>query len=79
VLKCPKALPASHNIPNLPVADGLCTEAVLENGRWWMEFSRCRFMSAIKMLRSKLLKSVLEMAELNIVGVNAGRELLMVS
>ena len=64
---------------NSPVANRLCIVALVKNGRRWMLKGKRRFSTIVKVLRAEFLKSVLVMAEFNIVSVGAGRELLTVS
>ena len=59
-------------------------QALFKMGQWWMQFGRYRIMTTAKMptaemLGRKVLESALQMTGHNIVGVNAGGELLMVS
>jgi len=54
-------------------------QALFKMGQWWMQFGKYRIMTTAKMLGRKVLESALQIKEYNIVGVNAGGELLMVS
>lgn len=59
-------------------------QALFKMGRWRMQFGGYRIMTAAKMptaemLGRKVLEGALQITGHNIVGVNAGRELLMVS